>query len=76
MEVAIQMRINQVGLSVSEIIQEEVSSSPYSEYGSNNRSRGFYDMQIEDSILSDYDNPFEYMRDLAADERKSLWYSN
>lgn len=75
MEVAIQMRINQVGLCVSEIIQEEVGSRPYSEYEGNNRSRGFYDMQIEDRILSDYDNPFEHMRDLATDERKSLWYS-
>lgn len=76
MEVTIQMRINQVGLCISEIIQEEVGSRSYSEYGSNNRSRGFYEMQNEDNILNDYDNPFEYLRDLAVDDRKSLWYSN
>lgn len=76
MEVTIQMKIKQVGLCVSEIIQEEVGSRPYLEYGSKNRSQGFYEMQIEDNILNDYDNPFEYMRDLAADDRKSLWYSN
>lgn len=64
MEVAVQMRINQVGLRVSEIIQEEVGSRPYSEYGSNNRSRGFYDMQHEDNTLDDYYNPYEYLSDL------------
>lgn len=76
MEVAIQMRIDQVGLRVSEIIQEEVGSRPYSDYGNYNRSRGFYEMQNEDNILNDYNNPFEYMSDLAVDDRKSLWYSN
>lgn len=42
----------------------------------NNEFKSYYEMQIEDSNLSDYDNPFEYMRDLEADDRKSLWYSN
>jgi hypothetical protein len=42
----------------------------------NNEFNSYYEMQVEDNILNVYDNPFEYMRDLAADERKSLWYSN
>ncbi|MCB5287629.1 MAG: hypothetical protein LHW64_07480 [Candidatus Cloacimonetes bacterium] len=41
-----------------------------------NEFNSYYEMQIEDNVLNDYDNPFEYMRDLAADDRKSLWYSN
>lgn len=70
------MRIDQVGLRVSEIIQEEVGSRPYSDYGNFNRCRGFYEMQNEDNILNNYNNPFEFMSDLAVDDRKSLWYSN
>lgn len=42
----------------------------------NNEFNSYCEMQIEDNVLNDYDNPFEYMRDLAADDRKSLWYSN
>lgn len=42
----------------------------------NREFKSYCEMQIEDNTLNDYDNPFEYMRDLAADDRKTLWHSN
>ncbi|MBC3901113.1 hypothetical protein GH811_15965 [Acetobacterium malicum] len=66
------MRINQVSLCVSEIIQEEVGSRPYSDYGNYNRSRGFYEMQNEDNTVDDYYNPYEYLSDLPIDLRASI----
>lgn len=68
------MRINQVSLRVSEIIQEEVGSRPYSDYGNYNRSRGFYEMQNEDNTLDGYYNPYENLCDLPFNARPSLSY--
>lgn len=66
------MRIQVLNVVEVELVDLDILSNKIK----NNEFKSYYEMQIEDNTLNDYDNPFEYMRDLAADDRKTLWHSN